>query len=99
MNVYLLGKEKEFENYSNPDNDPNGDWCSGDPSAKSGGDTTYFPIVNPYTNKVDYPPKGRYWAFSQSTLKNYIERGKIKFKKDYKENERGLYLSDTKMRQ
>lgn len=96
MNVYLLGKEKEFENYSNPDNDPNGDWCSGDPSAKSGGDTTYFPIVNPYTNKVDYPPKGRYWAFSQSTLKNYIERGKIKFKKDYKENERGFIFKRYK---
>lgn len=96
MNVYLLGKEKEFENYSNPDNDPNGDWCSGDPSAKSGGDTTYFAIVNPYTNKVDYPPKGRYWAFSQSTLKNYIERGKIKFKEDHKENERGFIFKRYK---
>lgn len=96
MNVYLLGKEKEFENYSNPDDDPNGDWCSGDPSAKSGGDTTYFPIVNPYTNKVDYPPKGRYWAFSQSTLKNYIERGKIKFKEDQKETERGFIFKRYK---
>lgn len=96
MNVYLLGKEKEFENYSNPDDDPNGDWCSGDPSAKSGGDTTYFPIVNPYTNKVDYPPKGRYWAFSQSTLKNYIERGKIKFKEDHKETERGFIFKRYK---
>lgn len=96
MNVYLLGKEKEFENYSNPDDDPNGDWCSGDPSAKSGGDTTYFPIVNPYTNKVDFPPKGRYWAFSQSTLKNYIERGKIKFKEDHKETERGFIFKRYK---
>jgi adenine-specific DNA-methyltransferase len=96
MNVYLFGKEKEFENYSNPDNDPNGDWCAGDPSAKSGGDSTYFPIVNPYTNKVDYPPKGRYWAFSQSTLKNYIERGKIKFKEDHKENERGFIFKRYK---
>jgi adenine-specific DNA-methyltransferase len=95
-NVYLLGKEKEFENYSNPDNDPNGDWCSADPSAKSGGDTTYFPIVNPYTNKIDYPPKGRYWAFAQCTLKNYIERGKIKFKKDHKETERGFIFKRYK---
>ena len=96
MNVYFLGKEKEFENYSNPDNDPNGDWCAGDPSAKSGGDTTYFPIVNPYTKKVDYPPKGRYWAFSQNSLKNYIRRGKIKFKENYKENERGFIFKRYK---
>lgn len=89
-NVYLLGKEKEFQNYSNPDSDPNGDWCSGDPSAKSGGDTTYFPIKNPYTSKVDYPPKGRYWAFSQYTLKGYIDRGRIKFKESHGENERGF---------
>lgn len=94
--VYLLGKEKKFQHYSNPDNDPNGDWCSGDPSAKSGGDTTYFPIKNPYTNKVDYPPKGRYWAFSQSTLKSYIERGKIKFKENHGENERGFIFKRYK---
>lgn len=95
-NVYLLGKEKEFQNYSNPDSDPNGDWCSGDPSAKSGGDTTYFPIKNPYTNKVDYPPKGRYWAFSQNTLKAYIDRGKIKFKENHGENERGFIFKRYK---
>ena len=53
------GKEKNFDNYSNPDNDPNGIWCSADPSAKSGGDSTYFPIRNPYTGKEDFPPRGR----------------------------------------
>ena len=47
--LYLSGEEKSFANFSNPDNDPNGDWCSADPSARSGGDTTYFPIKNPYT--------------------------------------------------
>ena len=96
INVYLLGKEKEFQNYSNPDSDPNGDWCSGDPSAKSGGETTYFSIKNPYTSKVDYPPKGRYWAFSQSTLKSYIDRGKIKFKENHGENERGFIFKRYK---
>ena len=80
--IYLNGEKKEFSNYKNPDNDPLGDWKSSDPSAKSGSDSTYFPIENPYTKKVDYPPKGRYWSFSKNTMKKYIESGKIKFKKE-----------------
>lgn len=80
--IYLTGEEKEFSNYKNPDNDPLGDWKSSDPSAKSGSDSTYFPIENPYTKKVDCPPEGRYWSFSKNTMKKYIESGKIKFKKE-----------------
>ena len=92
----LQGEEKNLSNYKNPDNDPNGEWCSGDPSAKSGGTTTYFPITNPYTGKKDYPPEGRYWAFSESTLETYIQSGKIKFKENYKENERGFIFKRYK---
>lgn len=88
--VYLTGEEKTFKNFSNPDNDPNGDWCTADPSAKSGGNTTYYGIENPYTHKVDFPPVGRYWAFSKSTLDKYIKSGRIKFKMKYNENERGF---------
>lgn len=95
-NINLTGNEKNFDNYKNPDNDPNGDWCSGDPSAKSGGDSTYFPIENPFTKRMDYPPAGRYWAFSKSTLQEYINYGKIKFKKDYSDNERGFVFKRYK---
>lgn len=80
--IYLNGEKKEFSNYKNPDNDSLGDWKSSDPSAKSGSDSTYFPIENPYTKKVDYPPEGRYWSFSKNTMKKYIESGKIKFKEE-----------------
>ena len=90
------GEEKSFEGYSNPDNDPNGDWCSGDPSARSGSDSTYFPIENPYTKKKDYPPKGRYWAFSKDSLDKYTKEGKIKFKKDYPSNQRGFIFKRYK---
>ena len=95
-NCNLQGEEKNLNKYKNPDNDPNGEWCSGDPSAKSGGATTYFPITNPYTGKKDYPPEGRYWAFSESTLEIYIKSGKIKFKENYKENERGFIFKRYK---
>lgn len=96
----LKGEKKAFANYSNPDNDPRGDWCAGDPSARSGGPSTYFEIENPYTHKADLPPSGRYWAFSKESLKRYIEEGKIKFKEKYRDGERGFvfkrYKADAK---
>ena len=94
--LFLKGKDKTFDNYENLDNDANGEWCSADPSAKSGGETTYFEIINPYTGKKDLPPKGRYWAFSKSTLQEYIKSGKIVFKREYKENERGFIFKRYK---
>ena len=94
--VRLQGEKKEFSNYANPDGDPNGDWCAGDPSAKSGGATTSFGIENPYTHRVDYPPAGRYWAFSEATLQKYIASGKVKFKETYGERERGFLFKRYK---
>ncbi|GAA8545098.1 hypothetical protein HpDR6_13910 [Helicobacter pylori] len=99
--VNLLGGEKNLENYKNPDNDPNGAWINDDPSAKSGNmKTGYFGVTNPYTNKVDYPPQGRFWRFSQDTIQKHIDEGRICFKKEHKDNERGFiykrYLKDIK---
>ncbi|WQR86132.1 site-specific DNA-methyltransferase [Helicobacter pylori] len=99
--VNLLGGEKNLENYKNPDNDPNGAWISADPSAKSGNmKTGYFGVTNPYTNKVDYPPVGMFWRFSQNTIQKHIDEGRICFKKKHKDNERGFiykrYLKDLK---
>ncbi|GHQ31327.1 hypothetical protein VN1219_09170 [Helicobacter pylori] len=99
--VNLLGGEKNLENYKNPDNDPNGAWINDNPSAKSGNmKTGYFGVTNPYTNKVDYPPVGRFWRFSQNTIQKHIDEGRICFKKEHKDNERGFiykrYLKDLK---
>lgn len=90
--VSLKGEEKNFNQYKNTDNDEKGPWKSVDPSARSGSQKSLFPITNPYTKRKDYPPQGRYWAFSQSTFKEWVKDGKIKFKKDYKENERGFIV-------
>ncbi len=100
--VNLLGGEKNLENYKNPDNDPNGAWINDNPSAKSGNmKTGYFGVTNPYTNKVDYPPVGRFWLFSQNTIQKHIDEGRICFKKKHKDNERGFiykrYLKDLKI--
>ena len=94
--VFFHGEQKAFTEYDNPDNDPNGPWCPADPSAKSGGDATYFPIENPLTNKVDYPPKGRFWAFSKKTLQKYIDEGRIKFRTNYSDSQRGFIFKRYK---
>lgn len=86
----LKGVKKDFSNYKNLDNDINGPWKSTDPSAKSGGQGTYFEIVNIYTGKIDLPPKGRYWAFNKESFKEYVKNGKITFKKEHSPNERGF---------
>ncbi|WP_187909774.1 site-specific DNA-methyltransferase [Helicobacter pylori] len=98
--VNLLGGEKNLEDYKNPDNDPNGAWISADPSKAGYAEIQYYPITNPYTGKVDYPPKGRSWIPTQNTIQKHIDEGRICFKKKHKDNERGFiykrYLKDLK---
>ncbi|MSS78740.1 site-specific DNA-methyltransferase [Anaerococcus sp. WCA-380-WT-2B] len=90
LQMKLRGEKNEFKGYSNPDNDPNGTWISGDPSARSGGESTYFPIENPITGQIDYPPSGRYWAFSKDTFNRYVSNGRIKFREKKRKNQRGF---------
>lgn len=98
--VKIKGDAKEFGIYKNIDNDPNGPWAPDNPSARSGSKNTLFEIKNPYTGTIDLPPKGRYWAFSKTTFENWVESGKVKFKKEVKGSERGFivkkYLKDVK---
>ncbi|CAM3165735.1 site-specific DNA-methyltransferase [Vibrio rarus] len=90
--IVLKGDMKDFSKYKNGDNDPNGLWMSDNPTANLDGRKTKndYEIVNPYTGTIDIPPKGRHWAFSKNSLPNLIEKGKVKFRKTVKENERGF---------
>lgn len=49
---------------------------------------------------MDYPPKGRSWIPTQNTLQKHIDEGRICFKKEHKDDERGFiykrYLKDIK---
>lgn len=96
--ILLIGQKKTFNNYKNPDNDPNGAWASDNPSARSG--DYHFPIENPYTGKIDYPPENSHWRFSENRLQDYIDSGKIVFRKEHRENQRGFvfkrYRSEIK---
>ena len=92
--IHLVGKKKSFDKYRNLDNDPNGAWVSDNPSARSG--DYYFPIKNPYTGKVDYPPENRQWLFSERRLADYIKSGKIKFRENHAKNQRGFIFKRYK---
>ncbi len=98
--VMMVGKKKSFDKYKNPDNDPAGAWVIDNPSASRQTERGNYPIKNPYTGKVDYPPENSDWRFSQQRLKEHIVSGKIKFRKEHSENERGFifkrYRSEIK---
>ncbi|WQW20629.1 site-specific DNA-methyltransferase [Helicobacter pylori] len=98
--VNLLGGEKNLENYKNPDNDPNGAWTSGNPTKPGYAKIQNFPLTNPYTKAIEYPPEGRSWVFTEKTIQNFINEGRLVFKKEHKEDERIFiykhYLKDLK---
>ncbi|UOS65052.1 site-specific DNA-methyltransferase [Helicobacter pylori] len=99
----LLGGEKNLGNYKNPDNDPNGAWKSGNPTKPGYAKIQNFPLTNPYTKAIEYPPEGRSWVFTEKTIQNFINEGRLVFKKEHKENERIFiykhYLKDLKTTQ
>ncbi len=95
----LRGEGKDFSGYSNPDNDPKGQWTSGDPTAIDDGRKSKFidPIINPFTGRTDNPGIGKRWRFNQQGLERMIAEGKIVFKKDYKADERGFIFKRYKL--
>ena len=76
---YNVTQEHIEKNYSNNDNDPRGDWTTMDLSANHKG--PYFPITNPITGQIFYPPEGRYWIFNEEEVKKRISEKRIIFGK------------------
>lgn len=80
--IKLKGELKDLSNYSNPDQDSNGDWIPDNPSAASGNSNSRFTITNPYTNEEYLPPQSRYWAFSEQRVSEWFNSGKLIFPKE-----------------
>lgn len=78
----LNGVPRSFDRYSNPDNDPRGDWISDNLSAGKPGGDTYYPIVDPKTGNEFLPPAGRYWPYSRTTMAQKIAEGRVLFPND-----------------
>jgi len=84
--------EKDNANYSNPDNDPKGEWRSGDVRSPSLRETLKFKIATPSGKTIDPPENG--WRWSEQAVKEKIATGEIFFSNDESRIIRKIYLCD-----
>lgn len=73
------GSSPDLSKYSNPDNDPRGDWMSDNLvglATKERRPNLHYDLINPDTGDVyPCPPKG--WRYSQETMSQKIAEGRI----------------------
>ncbi len=84
------------KNYSNPDNDPNGDWRTGDVRSPSLRPTLRYEIETPSGGKILAPDNG--WRWSKNAVSSKIESGEIVFSADETIIIRKIYLKDQEGR-
>ena len=78
----LLPRTAEMNaRYKNPDNDPRGDWTSGDCSVKTYSETGDYPITTP-SGRVVNPPAGYCWRFSKESFEKMVKDNRIWFGED-----------------
>ena len=93
----LLPRSEEHNvNYSNPDNDPKGDWRSGDVRSPNMRINLKYKIITPKGNIILPPEKG--WRWSRETLEEKIEKNEITFIDNETKILRKIYLSEQKGR-
>ncbi|WP_321330518.1 DNA methyltransferase [uncultured Ilyobacter sp.] len=85
LELYKLFKlprsDKQNKDYKNLDNDPRGNWKSGNPSVGPANPKNIYEVTLPSGRKV-LPPKGRSWLYSEDKLKEMIKENRIWFGKD-----------------
>lgn len=84
--------EENNRNYSNPDNDPRGDWRSGDVRSPSFRSTLRYEISTPGGKTIQPPENGWRWTQDQVLIK--IKTGEIVFSADETRIIRKIYLAD-----
>ncbi len=81
----FVGELKEFDNYSNPDNDPRGEWVAGDLTVgmtETMRPNQAYDLVDPDTgNKYPHNPN-RVWAYIPDSMDKLIEEGRVLFPDD-----------------
>jgi adenine specific DNA methylase Mod len=73
------GEEKDLSKYSNPDNDPRGLWMSDNLvglATKDRRPNLHYDLINPQTGDV-YPCSDKGWRYSQETMAQKIQEGRI----------------------
>ena len=77
----IRGKKPDMSKYSNPDNDPNGDWMSADMTGLATAaqrPNLHYDLTNPATG-ITYqcPPTG--WRYEKSRMSDLIQNGEVIF--------------------
>lgn len=85
VNQFVIGRlERTAEansRYSNPDNDPRGDWKPSDMSVKTYNVESDYPITTP-SGRVVEPPAGRCWRLSKNAFFERLRDNRIWFGPD-----------------
>lgn len=84
--------DRDNKNYSNPDNDENGDWRSGDVRSPSYRKTLCFSIKTP-SGKIIAPPSNG-WRWKEEEIEKKIKSGEIIFNEDETKIIRKIYLNN-----
>ena len=78
----LLPRSTEMNSrYKNPDNDPRGDWKSGDLSVRTYNADYDYPITTP-SGRIVNPPAGRCWRCSKERFLELVEDNRVWFGKE-----------------
>lgn len=67
--------------FSNPDDDPRGDWVADPMDAPGIRENLSYKIVNPNTKKFFLPPEGRHWRFTKEKFEEALNGNRIVFGK------------------
>jgi site-specific DNA-methyltransferase (adenine-specific)/adenine-specific DNA-methyltransferase len=76
----LERRESAKKNYSNPDNDPRGDWTSVDYTCNKSKDerpNLYFAVVNPNTGEEILPKPTAVWRYNRETHEQNVKNNLI----------------------
>ena len=69
--------ERQRNYYSNPDNDPRGNWNSATYTcnkSKKERPNLYYPITNPFTKQEVWPKESAVWAYNRAAYQKHVEK-------------------------
>ena len=75
----FYGNELDPSEYENRDDDPRGPWKLVPLDANKPGGDTMYPIENPKTGELFYPPEGRSWAINRKSFESLFNDNRIAF--------------------
>ena len=76
---YFIGDKRDTAQYSNPDNDPRGDWCSANMAGlldASQRPNCHFDLINPQTG-INYGRPKMGWRYDKHTMARLIDEKRI----------------------